>query len=139
MIKLADIFEAVALLACMTFFLSKRVFSRSLSYRTVSPNSQRGALQKKQPPLLFEDRMRSSVRALVPCKMINAFNHTMIDMGYLTSLKKKDALFACNEAWGSMTSVAGLLAFWGRSVGVALSCLISYFQISIKIRGLGPW
>ena len=29
--KLADILEAVALLACMTFFLSKRVLRRSLS------------------------------------------------------------------------------------------------------------
>lgn len=39
-----------------------------------------------------------------------------------TRRKKKVALLACSDTWGS---TGGVEAFWGARVGVALNCLMS--------------
>lgn len=52
--KLADILEAVAVLACMTLFLSKRVLRRSLSYVGFSHCPSRGSNDRTNLSLLLK-------------------------------------------------------------------------------------
>lgn len=49
----------------------------------------------------------------------------------LTTRKKKLARLACRAALGSRGSVVDE-AFWGRRIGVALNCLISYRRSSVR-------
>jgi len=94
--KLAEIFEVVAPRDCMTFFLSSKVFSRSISYPQVSAANDR-------PPdttdlcLFLEvagiDFLQLSF--LIVARSVSFFNEYKKEP---TSRKKKVALLACSDA-----------------------------------------
>ena len=96
--KLAEILDAVPLLACITLFLSRRVLSRSLSYERFSNCHCLAYHSEANLSLLLEVEGIDFLKLSFLPATVSIHHCIPITSDCRTNLKKNVALFACREA-----------------------------------------
>ena len=96
--KLAEILDAVPLLACITLFLSRSVLRRSLSYEGFSSRRCLTNHGEANLSLLLEVKGIDFLKLSFLPATVSIQHCIAITSDFRTSLKKNVALFACRAA-----------------------------------------